>query len=61
MGKNGLTGEQTEAFVKENAKELPQWEEYEDHIEAKKDMKEALEEVIAKADPELLLRNDQCY
>ena len=52
-GKNGLTGEQAEAFVKENAKELPQWEEYEDHIEAKKDMKEALEEVIAKADPEL--------
>ena len=51
--RDGLTGEEAEAFVKEKAKGLPRWEEYEDHAEAKKDMMEALEEAIAQADPGL--------
>ena len=51
--KDGLTGEKAEAFVREKASELPKWEEYEDPAEAKKDMKEALEEVIAQSNPEL--------
>ena len=50
---DGLTGEEAEESVKEKAAELPQWQEYEDPAEAKKDMKEALEEVIAEADPDL--------
>ena len=51
--KEGLTGNEAAASVQEKAAELPKWEEYEDHAEAKKDMKAALEEVIARSDPEL--------
>lgn len=51
--KKGLTGEEADGVVKEKAGDLPKWKEYEDHLEAKKDMKKALEEVIAQADPEL--------
>ena len=51
--KKGLDEKKTEASVQEKAAELPQWEEYEDHTEAKKDMKEALEKVISQSDPEL--------
>lgn len=51
--KSGLTGKAIEEEVKEKAVDLPKWEEYEDHRQAKKDMKEALEGVITQADSEL--------
>ena len=51
--KDGLTGEEAEASVQEKASGLPRWKEYEKHAEAKKDMKDALEKVIAQSDPEL--------
>lgn len=51
--KQGLSGEEAEDEVKKKAARLPRWEEYTDHQEAKKDMREALEDVIAQADPEL--------
>ena len=51
--KNGLTGKEAEEDVRQKAADLPKWEEYEDHLEAKKDMKKALENVIAQSDPEL--------
>ena len=51
--KNGLNGKEAEEEVRKQAADLPNWEEYEDHVEAKKDMKKALEDVIAQADPEL--------
>lgn len=50
---SGLNDEDVEKAVKENAAGLPKWEEYDDHIEAKKDMKRALENVIADAPYEL--------
>lgn len=52
-GKNGLTDGAIEAAVKEKAADLPKWKDYNDHLQAKQDMKDALEEVIAQADPEL--------
>lgn len=51
--KNGLTSKEAAESVKEKAADLPKWEEYEDHLEAKQDMKKALENVIAQSDPEL--------
>ena len=51
--RDGLTGDEAEASVQEKAASLPKWEEYEDHEKAKEDMKEALEEVIARSDQEL--------
>ncbi len=51
--KDGLTGKELNDAVKEKASDLPKWEEYKDHREAKEDMKKALEDVIAQADPEL--------
>ena len=49
--KNGLSGKEVEECVKEKAADLPKWQEYTDPQEAKKDMKQALEEVIANSDP----------
>ncbi|MBO4390033.1 MAG: IS1182 family transposase [Lachnospiraceae bacterium] len=49
----GLTEEEVEEVIKEKAAELPKWEEYDDHLKAKNDMKSALEEVISQADPNL--------
>ena len=51
--KNGLTDKEIEDDVKKKAADLPKWEEYEDHLKAKEDMKKALEEVISQSDPEL--------
>ena len=51
--KNGLVGKEAEEDVKSKAADLPKWDKYEDHNEAKKDMKKALEDVIAQSDPEL--------
>lgn len=51
--KNGLAGKEAEEDVKSKAAELPKWEEYEDHFEAKNNMMKALEDVIAQSDPEL--------
>ena len=51
--KEGLNDKQVDEAVKEKAVDLPKWQEYEDPLEAKKDMKKALEDVIAEADPEL--------
>jgi IS5 family transposase len=51
--KDGLTDTDLEEAVKSKAADLPKWNEYEDHLEAKKDMKKALEDVIAQSDPEL--------
>ena len=51
--KTGLDEEEIKETVKEKASELPKWEEYEDHQQAKSDMKEALEKVIAEADQDL--------
>ena len=51
--KKGLTGKEAEEDVRSKAAGLPKWQEYEDHHEAKKDMKKALEDVIAQSDPEL--------
>ena len=51
--KNGLSDKEAEAEVRSKTADLPKWEEYEDHLEAKKDMKKALEDVIAQSDPEL--------
>ena len=51
--KNGLTDKEAEEDVRQKAADLPKWEEYEDHLEAKMDMKKALENVIAQSDPEL--------
>ena len=51
--KKGLTDKEIAAEVKEKAATLPNWEECEDHLKAKADMKEALEKVIAQSDPEL--------
>ena len=48
--KNGLAGKEAEEDVKSKAAELPKWEEYKDHFEAKNDMKKALENVIAQSD-----------
>ncbi len=50
--KNGLSREEAKEDVKEKAADLPKWQDYEDHSQAKKDMKEALEDVIAQADPD---------
>jgi len=51
--KEGETGESVDEIVKKKAADLPKWKDYEDHHAAKNDMKEALENVIANADPEL--------
>ena len=51
--KDGLSGKEIDDEVKKKSADLPRWEEYEDHLEAKKDMKKALEDVIARSDPEL--------
>ena len=51
--KEGLSQQETEDIVKEKAAEFPKWEEEDDHLKAKNDMKEALEEVISEADPNL--------
>ncbi len=51
--KKGLADKEAEEEVRSKTADLPKWEEYEDHLEAKKDMKKALEDVIAQADPEL--------
>jgi transposase len=51
--KNGLTDKEVEEEVRSKTADLPKWEEYEDHLEAKKDMKKALEDVIARSDSEL--------
>ena len=51
--KKGVPSTEIEGFVEEHASTLPKWKEYEDHNEAKKDMKNALEDVIAQADPGL--------
>lgn len=51
--KNGLTGKEAEETVNEKDGNLPRWKKYKNHREAKKDMKKALEDVIAQADPEL--------
>lgn len=51
--KNGLKDEAIEDAVKEKAADLPKWETYDDHLQAKHDMKNALEEVISQSDPEL--------
>lgn len=51
--KEGLTGKEAEGAVKEKASALPKWEDFEDHAEAKNEMKKALEDVIAQADPEM--------
>jgi len=51
--KDGLSGKEIDDEVKKKSADLPRWEEYEDHLEAKKDMRKALEDVIARSDPEL--------
>lgn len=51
--KKGLTDEAVAKDVKNNASKLPKWEEYEDHLAAKADMKKALEDVIEHSDPSL--------
>ena len=51
--KNGPTNKEAEEEVRNKTADLPKWEEYQDHHEAKKDMKRALEDVIAQSDPEL--------
>ncbi len=51
--KEGLTDKETEESVRDKAAQLPQWREYEDHTQAKDDMKEALESVIAQSDQKL--------
>ena len=51
--KDGLTRKEAQEDVKNKVADLPKWDEYEDQLEAKKDMKKALEDVIAQSDPEL--------
>jgi IS5 family transposase len=51
--KEGLTDKEVDQAVKEKADSLPSWKEYEDHIQAKEDMKNALEDVITQADQTL--------
>ena len=51
--KEGMTDEEVCEAVKDKASELPKWEDYEDHLAAKADMKNALEDVIDHADPSL--------
>ena len=51
--KKGLAADAIEETVKENAAQLPNWEEYEDHSAAKADMKAALEDIITRSDPSL--------
>ncbi len=51
--RQGLSEEEAAASVKEKAANLPDWEGYENHSQAKQDMKEALEEVIAQSDQEM--------
>ena len=51
--KNGLSDQEAEEDVKSKSADIPKWEEYEDHLEAKKDMKKALKDVISQSDPEL--------
>ena len=51
--KEGLDGGDVDKAVREKAGCLPKWKEYEDHFQAKADMREALEDVIEQADPTL--------
>jgi len=51
--KEGLTDQEAGESVREKAAQLPEWREYEDHTQAKADMKEALENVIAHSDQAL--------
>ncbi len=51
--KNGLAEDKVKETVKEKAAVLPKWKDYEDHLQAKEDMKNALEDVIANSDPAL--------
>lgn len=51
--KDGLNDDEVEEIVKEKEADLPKWEEYEDHVKAKNDMKKALVEVIEQSDPGL--------
>lgn len=51
--KQGFTDKETLDAVREKTAELPKWREYDDHFQAKQDMKNALEEVIAQSDPGL--------
>lgn len=51
--RNGLSEKETEEAVKEEMAALPEWENYDDHLMAKNDMKNALEEVISRSDQDL--------
>ena len=51
--KAGFNDDEVEEIVKEKEADLPKWEEYEDHVKAKSDMKKALDEVIEQSDPGL--------
>ncbi len=51
--KSGLKEDKVEEAVKEKTALLPKWKDYEDHLQAKEDMKNALEDVIADSDPAL--------
>ena len=51
--KSGCSEKEVEDTLKEKASILPEWEEYDDHLQARNDMKNALEEVISQSDPNL--------